>query len=99
EIDALGKDQEGNDVFLKDIWPDAAEVQRTIDSSISTEMFTREYGAVFDGDERWRGLPTPTGATFEWDDNSTYVRKPPYFDGMTLENSPVTDIAGARVLA
>ncbi len=99
EIDALGKDQDGNDVFLKDIWPDAAEVQKTIDSSISTEMFTREYGAVFDGDERWRSLPTPTGATFEWDDASTYVRKPPYFDGMTLETTPVTDIAGARVLA
>jgi aconitate hydratase len=99
EIDALGKDQDGSDVFLRDIWPDAAEVQKTIDSSISTEMFTREYGAVFDGDERWRSLPTPIGATFDWDDASTYVRKPPYFDGMTLETSPVTDIADARVLA
>ena len=99
EIDALGQDQDGNDVFLKDIWPDAAEVQKTIDSSIDTEMFTHEYAGVFDGDERWRSLPTPTGATFEWDENSTYVRKPPYFDGMTLETSPVTDIADARVLA
>jgi aconitate hydratase len=99
ETDALGQDQDGNDVFLKDIWPDAAEVQKTIDSSIDTGMFTHEYAGVFDGDDRWRSLPTPTGATFEWDESSTYVRKPPYFDGMTLETSPVTDIAGARVLA
>jgi aconitate hydratase len=99
EIDALGQDQDGNDVFLKDIWPEASEVQKTIDESISTEMFTHEYAAVFDGDDRWRSLPTPTGSTFEWDDNSTYVRKPPYFDGMTLETTPVSDIAGARVLA
>ncbi|MEP6843420.1 MAG: aconitate hydratase AcnA, partial [Pseudolysinimonas sp.] len=99
ETDPLGQDTEGNDVFLKDIWPDAAEVQKTIDSSISTEMFTKEYGAVFDGDERWRSLPTPDSEVFEWDENSTYVRKPPYFEGMTLETSPVVDITGARVLA
>jgi aconitate hydratase len=99
ETDALGIDTEGNEVFLKDIWPDAAEVQQTIDSSISTEMFTKEYGAVFDGDERWRSLPTPDSEVFEWDENSTYVRKPPYFEGMTLETSPVVDITGARVLA
>ncbi len=99
EIDALGKDSDGNDVFLKDIWPDAAEVQRTIDASITTEMFTRQYGEVFDGDERWRSLPTPDSEVFEWDEASTYVRKPPYFEGMTLETSPVTDISGARVLA
>jgi aconitate hydratase len=99
ETDPLGKDSDGNDVFLKDIWPDAAEVQATIDSSISTEMFTKEYGEVFDGDERWRSLPTPDSEVFEWDEQSTYVRKPPYFDGMTLETTPVTDIAGARVLA
>ncbi|MET4780148.1 aconitate hydratase AcnA [Glaciihabitans sp. UYNi722] len=99
EVDSLGKDTEGNDVFLKDIWPDAAEVQATIDSSIDTEMFTHEYAGVFDGDERWRSLPTPTGSTFEWDPKSTYVRKPPYFDGMTMETTPVSDIVGARVLA
>ncbi|HEY0373907.1 MAG TPA: aconitate hydratase, partial [Amnibacterium sp.] len=99
ETDPLGRDQEGNDVFLKDIWPEASEVQATIDSSISTDMFEHQYASVFDGDERWRTLPTPTGATFEWNETSTYVRKPPYFDGMTLETSPVTDIAGARVLA
>jgi aconitate hydratase len=74
-------------------------VQATIDSSISTDMFEHEYASVFDGDERWRNLPTPTGATFEWNDASTYVRKPPYFEGMTLETTPVTDISGARVLA
>ena len=97
--DALGTDTEGNDVYLADIWPDAAEVQSTIDSSIDTEMFTHEYAGVFDGDERWRSLPTPTGSTFEWDAESTYVRKPPYFDGMTMELTPVTSISGARVLA
>ena len=99
ETDALGTDRDGNDVFLRDIWPDAAEVQATIDSSIDTGMFDHQYASVFEGDERWRSLPTPDGATFEWDSQSTYVRKPPYFDGMTLETTPVTDIVGARVLA
>jgi aconitate hydratase len=99
EKDALGVGNDGNDVYLKDIWPDAAEVQTTIDSSIDTGMFTHEYAGVFDGDERWRSLPTPTGATFEWDEDSTYVRKPPYFDGMTLETTPVASFSGARVLA
>ena len=99
EKDALGQDHDGNDVFLADIWPAADEVQATIDSSIDTSMFTHEYAGVFDGDERWRSLPTPTGATFEWDEKSTYVRKPPYFDGMTIETTPVSSISGARVLA
>ncbi|MGI9825244.1 aconitate hydratase AcnA [Agromyces sp. Marseille-Q5079] len=99
EADALGTDRDGNDVFLKDIWPDAAEVQRTIDTSIDTDMFVTQYASVFEGDERWRGLETPTGSTFEWDEASTYVRKPPYFDGMTMETTPVADIVGARVLA
>ncbi|HEX3678514.1 MAG TPA: aconitate hydratase AcnA, partial [Galbitalea sp.] len=99
EKDALGQGSDGNDVFLADIWPDAAEVQATIDSSIDTSMFTHEYSGVFDGDDRWRSLPTPTGATFEWDEKSTYVRKPPYFDGMTIETTPVASITGARVLA
>ena len=95
----LGVDQDGNDVYLRDIWPSAAEVQSTIDTSIDTEMFDKEYSAVFDGDERWRSIPTPTGDTFEWDGESTYVRKPPYFEGMSAEPQPVSDIAGARVLA
>jgi len=99
EKDALGTGTDGEDVYLKDIWPDSAEVQATIDSSIDTGMFTHEYAGVFDGDERWQNLPTPVGATFEWDAESTYVRKPPYFDGMTMELTPVTSIVGARVLA
>ncbi|MET1051047.1 MAG: aconitate hydratase AcnA [Mycetocola sp.] len=99
ETDALGTDHDGNDVFLKDIWPDAAEVQETIDTSIDTDMFTHEYASVFEGDERWRSLPTPAGNTFDWDAESTYVRKPPYFEGMTMETTPVSNITGARVLA
>ena len=99
ETDALGQDSDGNDVYLRDIWPDADEVQKTIDSSIDTAMFDKQYASVFDGDERWRSLPTPSGATFEWDAESTYVRKPPYFEGLTLEPAPVVDISGARVLA
>ena len=99
ESDALGEDKDGKPVFLADIWPSAAEVQSTIDSSIDTAMFVRQYASVFDGDERWRALPTPTGNVFEWDDASTYVRKPPYFDGMSKTASPVTDISDARVLA
>jgi len=95
----LGQDGAGLDVFLADIWPDAEEVQSTIDSSIDTEMFIRQYASVFDGDERWTSLPTPTGDTFEWDTSSTYVRKPPYFEGMTKEPQPLTDIHHARVLA
>ncbi len=74
-------------------------MQSTIDTSIDTDMFDKEYAAVFDGDERWRSLPTPTGDTFEWADSSTYVRKPPYFEGMSAQPEPVSDISGARVLA
>ncbi|MGP6176958.1 aconitate hydratase [Microbacterium sp. A196] len=99
ETDALGKDSDGNDVFLKDIWPTPAEIQEVIDSSISREQFIKQYATVFDGDERWTSLPTPTGPIFEWDDKSTYVRRPPYFEGMTMELTPVSDITGARVMA
>lgn len=99
ETDALGKDEQGDDVFLKDIWPAPDEVQDIIDSSISREQFIKQYATVFDGDERWTSLPTPTGPIFEWDDQSTYVRRPPYFEGMTMELTPVSDISGARVLA
>jgi len=97
--DALGQDRDGKDVYLADIWPSAAEVQKTIDSSIDTEMFIRQYASEFDGDERWKSIPTPVGNTFDWDDDSTYVRKPPYFEGMSVLPSPVSDISGARVLA
>lgn len=95
----LGQDKEGNDVFLKDIWPSQQDVSDTIASAINQEMFTKNYADVFKGDERWRNLPTPSGNTFEWDADSTYVRKPPYFEGMPAEPEPVTDITGARVLA
>ena len=97
--DSLGKDKDGKDVFLADIWPSAQEIQSVIDSSISSEMFKKDYATVFDGDHRWKSLDTPTGKTFEWDAQSTYVRKPPYFDGMPANPKPVTDISGARVLA
>jgi len=99
ETDALGKDVDGNDVYLKDIWPSPDEVQEVIDSSISREQFIKQYATVFDGDERWTSLPTPEGPIFEWDADSTYVRKAPYFDGMSMELTPVTDISGARVMA
>jgi aconitate hydratase len=99
ETQALGTDKEGNDVFLKDIWPSQKDVSDTIASAISQEMFVKNYGDVFKGDERWRNLPTPSGSTFEWAEDSTYVRKPPYFDGMSAEPEPVKDISGARVLA
>jgi aconitate hydratase len=97
--DPLGKDSSGNDVFLKDIWPTPAEIQAVIDSVVSSEMFKKDYSSVFAGDHRWTSLATPTGKVFEWDARSTYVRKPPYFDGMPRNPVPVTDIKGARVLA
>ncbi|WP_164233807.1 aconitate hydratase AcnA [Microbacterium hydrocarbonoxydans] len=99
DTDPLGKDTDGNDVFLKDIWPTPDEVQEIVDSAISRDQFIKQYATVFDGDERWRSLPTPDDATFQWDENSTYVRKAPYFDGMTMELTPVKDIQGARVMA
>jgi aconitate hydratase len=95
----LGTGADGKPVFLSDIWPTPQEIQEVIASAISSEMFTRDYADVFAGDERWQSLTTPSGATFEWDPDSTYVRKPPYFDGMRLEPDPVTDVSGARVLA
>ncbi|MEO7070459.1 MAG: aconitate hydratase [Nostocoides sp.] len=99
EAQPLGQDTDGADVFLRDIWPNPTDVEATIAASISQEMFTTDYADVFAGDQRWQSLPTPTGNTFDWDADSTYVRKPPYFDGMTMEATPVADISGARVLA
>jgi len=99
EKDSLGDDASGKPVFLKDIWPTATEIQSVIDSSISSEMFTKDYATVFEGDHRWKSLATPTGKIFEWDPKSTYVRKPPYFEGMPRDPVPVTNISGARVLA
>jgi aconitate hydratase len=86
-------------VFLKDIWPTAAEVAETVAGALQSDMFRKAYGEVFTGDERWQQLDAPTSEIYAWDDDSTYVRKPPYFDGMTLQPKPVTDITGARVLA
>ncbi|GAB3666200.1 aconitate hydratase AcnA [Nocardioides korecus] len=96
--DPLGQDEDGNDVFMKDIWPSASEVEEVIAGAITSEMFSSDYADVFAGDEQWRSLPTPEGDTFAWDPESTYVRKPPYFDGMPDEPAPVEDITGARVL-
>ena len=95
----LGRDPEGRDVFLSDIWPDPTEVQAVIDATIDREMYTRDYADVYAGDERWQGLDTPEGDTFAWKEESTYVRKAPFFEGLTMELTPVSDIEGARVLA
>jgi aconitate hydratase len=97
--DALGIDQDGKPVYLADIWPSEAEVNDVVASAIGQDMFSQSYQDVFAGDAQWQALPVPTGDTFEWDPESTYVRKPPYFEGMEMEPAPVTDIAGARVLA
>jgi aconitate hydratase len=99
ENEPLGFDGDEKPVFLKDIWPSTQEIQSVIEGAITAEMFAKDYADVFHGDERWRSLPTPTGNVFEWDADSTYVRKPPYFEGMAAEPSPVADIHGARVLA
>lgn len=96
--DPLGQDTDGNDVFMKDIWPTPSEIEEVIAAAINSEMFDDSYKDVFAGDEAWQSLPTPEGKTFDWDPESTYVRKPPYFDGMPAEPTPVTDIEGARVL-
>jgi aconitate hydratase len=99
ETEPLGQDSEGNDVFMRDIWPAPEDVEATIAASLNRQLFVDDYADVFAGDERWQSLQTPEGAVFAWDDESTYVRKPPYFEGMEREPSPVTDIEGARVLA
>ncbi len=97
--DALGTRPDGTPVYLRDLWPTQAEIAGVVRSAIAAEMFTRDYADVFEGDERWRSLPVPTGDTFAWDDGSAYVRRPPYFEGMGVQSEPVTDIHGARVLA
>ncbi len=99
EQEPLGRDSQGNEVFLRDIWPSPFEIQAVIDSSISSEMFKKDYASVFEGDHRWKSLATPMGKTFEWDAKSTYLRKPPYFDDMPVTPRAVTEITGARVLA
>jgi aconitate hydratase len=97
--DSLGNDQEGNPVYLKDIWPSQKEVQDTVGANIDSSMFKSSYGGVFDGDENWNSLDVAESELYTWDADSTYVKNPPYFEGMTLETRPVEDIHGARVLA
>src|SRR3954471_13462157 len=95
----LGTDRSGQPVFLKDIWPPEREIQETMLKAVKSEMFRSKYATVFDGDERWRSLPSPTGKRFAWDDSSTYIRNPPFFENLTLEPTPPSDIVGARALA
>src|SRR5690348_6839832 len=95
----LGTRPDGTPVYLRDLWPSPADVADVVRSAVAEEMFTRDYADVFKGDDNWRGLPVPEGDTFAWDADSTYVRRPPYFDAMAAEPAPVTDIHGARVLA
>jgi aconitate hydratase len=98
ETQPLGQDQDGNDVFLKDVWPSTEEIEDVIKTSISQELYTADYADVFKGDQRWQSLPVPEGKTFAWDEKSTYIRRAPYFDGMSTEPEPVKDIHSARVL-
>ena len=95
----LGQDRDGNDVHLADVWPSAVEVQRAMAAAVRTDQFTDKYAQVFDGDDRWRGLPAPAGDRFRWMDDSTYVRRPPFFDTLAPSPAPTADVAGARVLA
>jgi aconitate hydratase len=95
----IGQDSDGEDVYLKDLWPSAEEVARTVEEAVQSDMFTSSYEEVFEGDERWNSLEVPEGDNFAWDDESTYVRKPPFFDDLDPEPSAIEDIEGARVLA
>ena len=97
--DPLGEDKDGNPVFLKDIWPSTEEIHEVIGNTIDSEMFTSSYDSVFAGDANWKGIDSPAGEIYTWDDASTYVKNPPYFEGMTLQPAPVTEIEGARALA
>jgi aconitate hydratase len=97
--DPIGHGEDGEPVFLRDLWPTTAEIQEVVESSLESGMFTQSYASVFDGDHRWQGLSTPTGDTFDWDDASTYIRRPAFFDGMSADPAAPQDITGARVLA
>ncbi len=97
--DPLGQDQDGNDVYMKDIWPSQAEIYDVVGANIDSEMFMSSYGKVFEGDANWKNIDSPSGGIYEWEGDSTYVRNPPYFEGMTSTADPVTNIEGARVLA
>ena len=97
--DSLGQDQDGNDVFLKDIWPSQQEIYDVVGANIDSEMFESSYGTVFEGDDNWKRIESPTGDIYQWEPDSTYVRNPPYFEGMSKEADAVSDIEGARCLA
>jgi aconitate hydratase len=97
--DPIGKGRDGQQVYLADLWPPQREVEETIRKSISSDMFTKSYGEVYEGDPQWRGLPVPKGETYAWEKDSTYIRRAPYFDDMSIQPAPVEDIQGARVLA
>jgi aconitate hydratase len=99
EKDSLGQDTSGNPVYLREIWPSSEEIQAAVQSSVHPEMFRDEYAQAFDGDANWKSLPAPTGVIYQWDETSTYIKKPPYFDDMADPNAPVADLAGMRVLA
>jgi aconitate hydratase len=98
-LEPLGRGSDGRDVFLADIWPSPDEIRQVIGHSIDPELFRRTYAVVFDGDERWQALPIPAGDRYDWDPRSTYIAKPPFFEGLTREPAPIADIEGARVLA
>jgi len=97
--DPLGEDPDGNPVYLKDIWPDPKELAEFIQKNVSSAMFTKSYDDVFEGDELWKSMDTPTGEMFAWTEDSTYIQNPPYFEGMSMDLPEITDIKGARVLA
>ena len=97
--DPLGTGSDGQPVYLRDIWPDASEIDDVVLKSIESDMFRTSYDAVYAGDERWNSLAVPTGDSYEWDNRSTYVRHPPYFEGMSVQPEPLSDVRGARVLA
>ena len=97
--DPIGNDKEGQPVYLADLWPSQSEVEHTMATSITSEMFRKSYAEVYLGDERWRSLPVPTGETYAWEKDSTYIRQAPYFDGMKLKPSTIEDIKAAHVLA
>jgi aconitate hydratase A / 2-methylisocitrate dehydratase len=97
--DPLGRDADGRDVFLRDIWPSDDEIARVVNAVLDTKMFVHRYSSILEGDERWRALPAPTGDRYEWDPESTYIRRPPFLEGVTAEPAKITDVDGARVLA
>ena len=99
EKDSLGNDRDGKPVYLRDIWPTPKEVEETVRKAVTTEMYRKEYGKIFDGDERWRGLKVPEGDLYAWDAKSTYIKRPPFFDEMPKTPPELTDIRNARVLA